>query len=449
MNRFAWCVTAVLVGTLTPVDAGACRACGGINDYRDWECLYTPRSGWSWQLVLVGRMFCDCGCGPCSLSGRSTTCVNSAMTETCGGGDSCDGNYFETCSLPLPSSACSGPMPAADREGWVWHSGAAGTYTPASAWSYNSTGGINQISNPSVGRYTVTLPGLGGFDGSAQVVAYGSSNHRCKVGGWTGLPNLTIDVRCHTPAGAPVNTPFAAHFFATDDTGTTTAQVGHAYYDPFEWWSQPFAYQWNSAGALPATSQLDVGYYKVRFPNQLHQEASVVVTAVGANANFCQSMGWSVDATGTDLLVTCFDSVGALADSAFSLRYEWRQPSWASDQKLHGYLLASQATIPSYTPSWQFNTTGVANTASRSAVGRYQVTYPNLPPHSSTTVLISAWALWPSYCKPLNWGSNTPTGASTFVNARCFTHAGVASDVGYTQVYLTTYPYFIEIIDPG
>ena len=87
------------------------------------------------------------------------------------------------------------------------------------------------ISTLGVGRYAVTFSGLGGLDGGVQVVAYGPSNNRCKVEGWSGVPDLRIDVRCHTPAGAPVFTPFLVHFFATNDTATPYREIGHARYD--------------------------------------------------------------------------------------------------------------------------------------------------------------------------------------------------------------------------
>jgi len=452
MNCRRILLAAVLVVGLFAPEARADRHCGGITSYFDWACGYVPRTGWQWQLVEVGTQFCLCDTD-CVLLGQSTACRGWSMTDTCGGGDSCSDNFGWSCSLPEPDPRdCTGPVPPTDREGWALHDGTTGTYSPDRRFSFNSSGSTNAISNPGTGHFTITFPGLGGLDGNVQVVAYGSSNHRCKVENWTGIPDLTVDVRCQTPVGVPVNTPFLVYFFATNDTATSAREIGHARYD---WPPQPFeppnpAFQWNSNGPLPVTTRLEGGSYAVRFRNLMHADGAPVVTALGAGPEFCQvlSTGRYADGTdtGTEVRVWCFDTGGRLADSSFTLRYEW-QRTVPGAQVLEGYAFAHHATAASYSPTPQFNSAGQANLATRLGTGAYALTYNGLPapvpgpdPHPdvrASTVLLSAQALGPSYCKVLSWGGS---GDQTTVNARCYNHTGALGDRTYEELYLTRRP---------
>src|SRR5262249_39941906 len=138
--------------------------------------------------------------------------------------------------------------------------------------------------------------------------------------------------------------------FATDDVGTASTQIGHAYFDPIDFLNpEPPEFLWNSAGALPDTTPITTGHYQVSFPGQTHDGASIVVTAVGANASFCQLLWTSVDSVGTLADVLCFDVTGHLTDSAFTMRYEWRGPSSVAGEKVHGYAWADEPWEPSYT----------------------------------------------------------------------------------------------------
>ena len=460
MSRRAFAASLLTLGAVAAVltaSGALAEDCCNTTRYKEYQCLFeTPPARWEAELVTVGqRQFLSPGY---SMWGRETTCFTYTSylcsNQGCpGGGSDCCRDYLEECPLAPPQ--CNGYLPPADREGWVWADGRAGTYTPYAAYSHNSSGGENEVSNPAVGRFLVRFPGLGGRDGNVQVVAYGSSNNRCKVATWNGMPyytvddqgtvstgpgDLTVDVRCHTPAGAPVNTPFVVQFLASDDIGTSSSQIGYSLYvSGVQPGPGADAYRWNSAGPRPTTTRLDKGYYKIRFDGQLHSDASVIVTAVGTSATFCQTLSSSSDGTGADVWVLCYDPAGNLTDSSFSLRYEWRRPSTTSGQTLDGYLLASSPSSSSYTPVRQFNASGARNTASRSGTGLYSSAYPNLSAwEASSTVMVSANALGPSYCKPYSWLS---WNGLVTVNTRCFNYAGVAGDRQYSQVFLSRQPY--------
>ena len=447
MTTRAICLAAAIAGGLSIADAWA-APCESVTQYFDWACGYEPRQGWVWQKVGVGTL--TCGCTQCSLEGLQTTCWIYAQEETCG--TMCDGVEPEHCPLPQPDPAeCSGHTPPPDREGWVLHDGREGTYTPDDRYSYNSTGAGNEVSQvgPGPGRFVVRFPGLGGLDGNVQVVAHGPSNNRCKVEGWTGMPDLEVVVHCHGPASPweVVNTPFLAYFFATNDGATSAREIGHARYD---WPPHPYeppdpAFQWNSnRPQLPKTVRQGTGDYLVRFQNLMQPDGAAVVTSLGVGLSFCQVVSTSIynvaTQSGTEVRVWCFNKFGQLEDSSFVLRYEWQRVSGTSPRE--GYAFASQPSTASYTPSSQFNGTGASNTAARSGTGTYRLTYPNLPPpelmpvtaYRSSTVLMSARTWLPSYCKVSSWGG---PGSDTTVNGRCFTHLGALVDRAYQQVYLT------------
>ena len=112
--------------------------------------------------------------------------------------------------------------------GYVWGNDAANpSYTPNSAYQYNSTGATNTITHSTAGRYTVTLPGLGsrvpilngGNEGTVHVTAHHTTSKRCELVGFhsgivaLGSPiPLYVDVACHTAAGTPSDSKFVVQF---------------------------------------------------------------------------------------------------------------------------------------------------------------------------------------------------------------------------------------------
>jgi hypothetical protein len=109
--------------------------------------------------------------------------------------------------------------------GYVWgNDAAAPSYTPNSAYQYNSTGATNTITRTATGRYTVTLPGLGTSPvatnaGFVHVTAHHTTSKRCElVGSRSGfaLPGnpipLYIDIACSTAAGTPADSRFVAQY---------------------------------------------------------------------------------------------------------------------------------------------------------------------------------------------------------------------------------------------
>jgi hypothetical protein len=109
--------------------------------------------------------------------------------------------------------------------GHVWgNDAAAPSYTPNSAYQYNSTGATDTIARTGTGRYTVTLPGLGTQlltpnAGIVHVTAHHTTSKRCELIGYRsgvvpgGAPiPLLIDIQCSTAAGTPSDSKFVVQY---------------------------------------------------------------------------------------------------------------------------------------------------------------------------------------------------------------------------------------------
>lgn len=91
---------------------------------------------------------------------------------------------------------------------WADQAGVAGPYAPNAQYSFNSTGGVNQITQSGLGAYVVTFPNFVRTPGAAETVivtAYGGSDSRCRIGSWG---STTVSIFCYNTAGTPVNSEF-------------------------------------------------------------------------------------------------------------------------------------------------------------------------------------------------------------------------------------------------
>lgn len=94
---------------------------------------------------------------------------------------------------------------------YVWaNSPTGGSYTPSTAYQYNSAGYTNRITRLGVGVYRVSTPGQPLGYGNVQVTAYGAGSAHCQVDYWTS--STGIQVRCYTATGAPTDTYYDVSF---------------------------------------------------------------------------------------------------------------------------------------------------------------------------------------------------------------------------------------------
>ena len=117
---------------------------------------------------------------------------------------------------------------SAAANGYVWANDAnvalATPYTPDVDYQHNSTGASNTVTRSARGVYRVSMPGLGvpfvGVNrGTVHATAFGTTSNRCEVTNWyggvgpLGSPSpLSVDVACHTAAGAAADSRFVLQY---------------------------------------------------------------------------------------------------------------------------------------------------------------------------------------------------------------------------------------------
>lgn len=328
-----------------------------------------------------------------------------------------------------------------DVAGWAFYNGSA----LVSSRSFNSSGGANHVARSSTGVYAVTFDGLGGTGGNVQVNSTGGEGQRCKVASWSTVgTGLRVDVRCHSAAGQPANSPFVVSY-ARFAGGTAVSSAG-----AYVWVNLPSAsvfipslpYQW---GARSTVNRTLTGRYIVTLSGQANDGGSVLVTAYGTGAEYCKTMEWQRVGADTDIEVRCFGPGGAPADTRFSLRYirELRDASTGSG----GFVWAHNPTATSYTPSLTFQEHLIASecnditgilTARRLSAGRYLIRYPEMGSSAAVpggVALATAYGAGPEYCNVTGWSTPASDPDMLEVGVRCFSASGSLVDTQFTQTY--------------
>jgi hypothetical protein len=216
---------------------------------------------------------------------------------------------------------------------FVWAScpTACASYTPGSAYSYNSSGGTNTIARNVLGNYTVVIPGISKYDGAVQVTAYGSNAARCTLDGFgpEGGFSTQATVQCFDGTGAPADEMFDLAFSRGQSFGLTKAAASHGTYALADKDAVTTAYtplkpaQYNGFGTGFLTAQkTSKGNYTVTLPGDpQYLTSNVLVTAsiVGpATHNYCNVAGWG----GAALYIACYAPGGGFVDSQFDVAFQ-------------------------------------------------------------------------------------------------------------------------------
>jgi len=348
--------------------------------------------------------------------------------------------------------------------GFVWASSTTGSYSAIAAYSHNSSGGTNTITNLGTGQYRVDFPGLGSIiGGDVQVTAYGGGSERCKVYYWTSSGStLQAYINCYTAAGAPTNTLFTANYVRRNDFPGIEGAYVWANDPSSSSYTPSSTYSWNSTGgAITISHTLGSGVYTVALGGQNLGGGTVEVTAYGGSNSYCKVGSWG----GTSVTVVCFDgSTGLAADSQFDMIFETQSPSplnYRSNSPNNiwsfSYAWAYSPTAASYTLTgsyqvgkvscctdgggYPFGPTQAPGTITRSAVGTYNVKFPGLATlaTSPSNVKVTGYGYGSDTCKVTGWYQS---GNDAFANVACFNASGARVDAYYTITY-SSFAYII------
>lgn len=201
-------------------------------------------------------------------------------------------------------------------------------------------------------------------------------------------------------------------------------------------------YQYNSTNLTAAVNTVvrdDRGSYIVSFPN-LDWDGVTHVTAYGGDTVTCapwrkQQTGFPVDTgvpgTGTDIYVKCLGLDDLPVDHRFTITFTDVRSSYRN--RPMAYLLANGFRGTVYDLG-TFNSSGAANSITRTGTGAYVVRLPNLAA-AGGHVQVTAWPGYDGWrlCKVLRW---VPSGSDQLVDVRCYDRFGAAVDVNFTLTYV-------------
>jgi len=242
-----------------------------------------------------------------------------------------------------------------------------------------------------------------------------------------------VNVRCFTPAGALADSTFTASFLrAVANLGPIgyvwADQISAASYSPSS------TYSFNSAGGANTITRSAVGAYQVHLPGLGQSNGNVKVTAYGSGSELCKVSSWGPSGTTQLVNVRCFTTGGAPVDTRFTMTYARNSGVIGIPGTQTGYAWANSPTSASYTPSaaYSFNSSGGANTITRSSTGDYTVRMAGLASPVGGNVQVSGYGANTTECKVGSWFSS---GSDLLVSVRCFTTGGVPADAYYTVTY--------------
>ncbi|MGC4089470.1 MAG: M12 family metallopeptidase [Polyangiaceae bacterium] len=193
-------------------------------------------------------------------------------------------------------------------------------------------------------------------------------------------------------------------------------------------------HSWSSYGLVEASiSRLSAGVYRVEFPYVGQARGNVHVSTFGTS-NRCKVATMAVTGSTEQVTVYCHNTAGTLTDTLFTVQYLRRQDQPGYDM---AYVLADQPSTASYTPvaSKQYNSAGLSNTVTRSAVGKYTVTMPGQEEDGTDwgNAKVTAVGTGSQYCT-LHGYSGDDDG-SELVSVRCYSRTGALADSAFMLQY--------------
>jgi hypothetical protein len=219
-----------------------------------------------------------------------------------------------------------------------------------------------------------------------------------------------------TDVGVAQAAPVAGYGFVWADSPSTGS------YTP----STP--YQANSTGATNTIVRESTGVYVVTMPGIGGEEGNVQVTAYGSSGTQrCKVGGWWPDGTALKIRVHCFTTGGSASDSQYTAHYQAQTSNQSYKQ---AWVWADDTTGATFfTPnlSWQWNSTGANNTVSRTATGRYTVTFPGQT-LSAGNIQVTAYGSSSAYCKVVGW-------SGTVADVACYTTSGSPTNTQFTAAF--------------
>lgn len=359
----------------------------------------------------------------CDLAGPDLPIDETAQVAAEGPTWGPDGIVWDAAHRDAPDTAAKLADRAHWADGYAWaNSPTAPSYTPSTFYAYNRTGGAVEITKLTnyTGRYRVRFVGLSNFVGPTHIVkvsGYYDSPNYCKPVS-PRLTNDTVDIRCYTPAGTPVN----EYFSVLVTRNYLDVAYGHANKTSSTDYAPPANAAWNPTGGPIRIFRDGVGRFRMVFTGLGNRTSTngghVQVDAVGTDKVYCNVISWG-GAPDVTVTVHCYRFDGTASDSKFDVLFILPAAPLA-------YTWGSNPTAASYTAStyYSHNSGGSPVQIGRTSVGTYSVSFSSLSLLDGGNAQVTAYG-GNQRCKPSSWGSAS-------VQVRCFLPNGTPADAYFT-----------------
>ena len=225
------------------------------------------------------------------------------------------------------SQSSPGALPPGRAYGYVHFDPLQGIVT-----RFNSSGGVNTVTPGGVGSWLVSLPGLGsaGRAGNVQVTAADPANPaKCKLAAWASLPGRQVlQVRCFDKLAAPLKTGWTLTYQrGRAVTGTQPKLFAYTFdgqpFVPGPYAPLPPAVNFNSQSAVNTIRTAGLGLRLAVLPRVGAVPNTVLVTAFGAGAGFCNLLTiWATSPAQVVVRdVACYTPTGARQNLASLITY--------------------------------------------------------------------------------------------------------------------------------
>ena len=174
---------------------------------------------------------------------------------------------------------------------------------------------------------------------------------------------------------------------------------------------------WGAVTVVPDST----GDYSVLFSGLSITAADDVQVTAYNTTGYCMDESWAKTGTNTiQARVACFTAAGVPANSYFTLLYVARSGNIGNANVGLAFLYDDNPDSLNYTPTNQYNSSGLTSSIMRSSAGSYTVTVPGLT-KLGRHVQVTAVGDGAARCKTGGWSAG-PSG--TTINVLCFDAAG-------------------------
>ncbi|MEZ6038515.1 MAG: hypothetical protein R3F29_13625 [Planctomycetota bacterium] len=352
-------------------------------------------------------------------------------------------------TLALPAA-----IEAQDVYAWAWVNPPAsgGTFTPAAAWRYSSSGSVITVTRDPVQAnvFTVTVPNITAVSGGVVHATAHGGNHTAVVSNWQRSgTDILARISLFTPTGAPANNAnfsFSYRFEGPDDARQAhlwANQPSSASYTPAATWL------WNGNRADPTITRTSTGNYRVVLPGLASPTGSperghVQVTPFGASLVRASVLSWGNSGADKIVYVRTYAAGGVQADVPFVLSYNESAAPIDPAIGSGAHVYAGFPTDPLYVPDALYTDSNgrmgphEQETVRRLGLGQYVVNLPDVAGSSSSNAQLTPYSLDGHYASIVYWGGDGCGG--TDVRIDTFDAAGNPDDARFNLLYLTNRP---------